>query len=46
MNNPVDTSTPVLAHWVFSGIGLSPELARLAQALSPPGGTGAQAARG
>ncbi|WP_231607947.1 replication initiator [Streptacidiphilus albus] len=28
-------STLILAHWVFSGIGLTPELARLSAALAP-----------
>ncbi|MFC5907886.1 replication initiator [Streptacidiphilus monticola] len=51
-NSLADTSTLVLAHWVFSGIGLTPELARLAAALNPPGPRpdaaeeGAGAARG
>ncbi|MEU6236512.1 replication initiator [Kitasatospora sp. NPDC047058] len=33
---PDDTSTLVLSHWAFSGIGLTPELARLAAAVAPP----------
>ncbi|MFI9157520.1 replication initiator [Kitasatospora aureofaciens] len=33
---PDETSTLVLSHWAFSGIGLTPELARLATAVVPP----------
>ncbi|GLW72108.1 hypothetical protein Kpho02_44070 [Kitasatospora phosalacinea] len=33
---PDETSTLVLSHWAFSGIGLTPELARLAAAVAPP----------
>ncbi|MFG3052999.1 replication initiator [Kitasatospora sp. NPDC048239] len=33
---PDDTSTLVLSHWAFSGIGLTPELARLAAAVAAP----------
>lgn len=33
---PDDASTLVLSHWAFSGIGLTPKLARLASAVAPP----------
>ncbi|MEU4116517.1 replication initiator [Kitasatospora sp. NPDC028055] len=33
---PDEASTLVLSHWAFSGIGLTPELARLATAVAPP----------
>ncbi|MEV7175605.1 replication initiator [Kitasatospora sp. NPDC093679] len=33
---PDEASTLVLSHWAYSGIGLTPELARLAAAVTPP----------
>ncbi|WP_329138627.1 replication initiation protein [Streptomyces sp. NBC_01476] len=41
---PEQESTLTLAHWAFSGIGPTPELARLASALTPPPGPRAPAA--